>query len=52
LINQHSVLCEHVSCFIIVHLIILISWISNILRSVIIFSVIFRLWIWNNDRGL
>jgi hypothetical protein len=52
LINQHSVLCEHVSCFIIVHFIILISWISNILGSVIVFSVIFRLWIWNNDRSL
>ena len=52
LINHSFIFSEHISCFIISHLIILISWVSNIFRPMIKFSIIFRLWIWYNYRSV
>lgn len=52
LINHSFIFSKHISCFIISHFIILISWVSDIFRSMIIFLIIFRLWIWYNYRSI
>ena len=52
LINHSFIFGKHISCLIISHFIMLISWVSNIFRSMIIFSIIFRFRIWYNYWGL
>ncbi len=46
LIDQGFVFSEHVSCLEIRHFVILISWVSNVLWSVIVTPIILWLWIW------
>lgn len=52
LINWHSIFCEHVSSFIVPHFIVLIPTVSNICWTMVKFSVILRLWVWNDYRCL
>lgn len=49
LIDHRFATSEHVSCFIVFHLIMPVLWSTNVARSMIIFVILLRLTIWDSE---